>query len=57
MQAAKTSLLIINSGSSSIKFSFYTITDLTKQILYGELENNGAKNARLHFNDTIANQK
>jgi acetate kinase len=57
MEAAKTSVLIINSGSSSIKFSFYKITDLTEQLLYGELENNGAKNEILHFNDTITDQK
>lgn len=57
MEAAKTSILIINSGSSSIKFSFYKIADLTKQLLYGEIENNGAKNATLHFTNTITNQK
>jgi acetate kinase len=57
MEAAKTSILIINSGSSSIKFSFYKIADLTKKLLHGELENKGEKNAILHFTNTITDQK
>ena len=57
MEAAKTSVLIINGGSSSIKFSFYKIKDLTKQLLHGELENTGAKNAKLHFSNIITNKK
>ncbi|HSZ84694.1 MAG TPA: acetate/propionate family kinase [Puia sp.] len=57
MEAANTSILIINSGSSSIKFSLYKITDLTKHLLHGELETNGTKNATLHFTNIISNQK
>jgi acetate kinase len=57
MEAANTSLLIINSGSSSIKFSFYTIADLTKQPLAGELQNFGTKSAALHFTVAASNEQ
>jgi acetate kinase len=57
MEANKTSVLIINSGSSSIKFSWYAIQDLTKALLLGELEINGTKTAMLHFTRPVTNQK
>jgi acetate kinase len=56
METAKTSILIINSGSSSIKFSLYKINDLTKQLLHGELENTGVKTVKFHFTNKITNQ-
>jgi acetate kinase len=57
MQAPHESILVINSGSSSIKFSFYPIADLKHRLLYGTLEKNGAGSAKLHVTNTITNQQ
>ncbi len=51
------SILTINGGSSSIKFSLYKIENPLKQMFYGQLENIGSANAKLSFNNSITEQK
>ncbi len=57
MKGSETCLLTINSGSSSIKFSFYRIEEPLFQLFYGKIENIGKKEARFNFYDTITNKK
>ena len=57
MKSNKNILLTINGGSSSIKFALYETEVFLKQLLYGEIENIGTKNAVLNFIDTINNKK
>jgi len=53
----KNSILTINSGASSIKFSLYeTGTSLT-QLFYGELESTDSRETNLHFTQTTTQQK
>jgi acetate kinase len=57
MQAPHESILVINSGSSSIKFSFFPVADLKKPLLYGELEKSGLQPATLHVTNTTTNER
>lgn len=57
MKSIKNNLLTINGGSSSIKFALYETEGSLKQLLYGEIENIGTKNAVLNFGDAINNKK
>jgi acetate kinase len=50
-------ILSINGGSSSIKFSLYKIKEPLEQLFNGEIENIGTKKAKLHFNNTVDQQK
>ena len=51
------SLLTINGGSSSIKFSLYKIKEPLEQLFSGEIENIGTKKATLNFNSATNQQK
>ena len=51
------SILTINGGSSSIKFSLYKIEEPLKQIFNGQIENIGSAKAKLSFNNSIDQQK
>src|SRR5665213_4189522 len=51
------SILTINGGSSSIKFSLYKIEEPLKQIFDGQIENIGSAKAKLSFNNSINQQK
>jgi len=57
MKSIKTRVLIINGGSSSIKFALYEIVQPLAILLYGEIENIGTKNTTFNFNNTITHQK
>jgi acetate kinase len=53
----KDSILTINGGASTIKFSLYeTGTSLT-QLFYGEIESIGSKESKLYFTKTASQQK
>jgi len=43
------SILTINGGSSSIKFSLYKIEDPLKQMFVGQIENIGTPKAKLSY--------
>jgi len=51
------SILTINGGSSSIKFSLYKIEDPLQQMFVGQIENIGTKEAKLSFNNSDPKQK
>lgn len=53
----KKCLLTINGGSSSIKFALYEVNKSLDMLLSGQIENIGAKNAKLHFKNTVNSQK
>jgi acetate kinase len=57
MQAPHESILVINSGSSSIKFSFFPVADLKKRLLYGELEKGGLRPATLHVTNASTGEQ
>ena len=57
MEANKSCILIINGGSSSIKFALYNIEEELILLLYGQIENIGTKNTKLSFNKTAINHK
>ena len=57
MESIKSSVLTINGGSSSIKFSLYQIEESLTQLFSGEIESIGTKNAKLNFNNTNTDQK
>jgi acetate kinase len=50
------SILTLNGGSSSIKFSLYKIEKLLIQIFNGQIENIGTKKAKLCLNNLIDQQ-
>ena len=50
------SILTINGGSSSIKFSLYKIEDPLRQMFVGQIENIGTKKAKLSFNNSVTAQ-
>ncbi|MGD1087943.1 MAG: acetate/propionate family kinase [Verrucomicrobiota bacterium] len=50
------SVLIINGGSSSIKFALYEVTKPLKCRLYGKIDRIGLSRTNLTFNDPSANQ-
>jgi acetate kinase len=51
------SILTINGGSSSIKFSLYKIEESLKKIFDGQIENIGSAKAILSFNNSVTEQK
>ena len=51
------SILTINGGSSSIKFSLYKTEKPLKQVFDGQIENIGTAKAKLSFNNFITEQK
>jgi acetate kinase len=53
----KESILTINGGSSSIKFSLYKIKEPLEQLFYGEIENIGSAKAKLSSNNCVTQQK
>jgi acetate kinase len=53
----KNCVLTINGGSSSIKFSLYTIEESLSQLLHGEIESIGTSNTKLSFTNTGTHQK
>lgn len=53
----KSSVLSINSGSSSIKFALYDVSESLTLLLYGGLERIGTKEAKLNVNEVKTNQK
>src|SRR5579862_3402327 len=57
MRSNENHILVINGGSSSIKFALYHAGDSLFQFLGGEVENIGSNNARLNVIDSITNKK
>jgi acetate kinase len=57
VESGRKCVLIINGGSSSIKFSLYEMNELLTQLFYGQFENIGSANTRLHFNNSITHEK
>src|SRR6185437_5053691 len=51
------SILTINGGSSSIKFSLYQIEDPLQQMFVGQIENIGKKEGKLSFNNSDREHK
>jgi len=51
------SILTINGGSSSIKFSLYKIEDPLQQIFAGQIENIGTPKAKLSSNSSVSEEK
>ena len=49
MKPGKNHVLIINGGSSSIKFALYENCELLNLLLSGQIENIGAKNILFYF--------
>ncbi len=52
----KYSILTVNGGSSSIKFSAFEIEDTPTQIFHGQIENIGTQNARLTHTNSITRE-
>ena len=50
-------LLTINSGSSSLKFAVYRLTERLVQVLTGKIERIGSPGARLMVNDVLARKR
>jgi acetate kinase len=57
MKTDKQSVLAVNGGSSSIKFSLYRIAEPLKLVFFGELENIGTKNTILHYTHMDLDEK
>lgn len=57
MPLTSASILAINSGSSSIKFSLYRFDSPLEWILSGKVERIGSAGTRLSFSDGLHNQK
>jgi len=57
VESVKNSVLAINGGSSSIKFSIYKIEETAVQLFSGEIENIGLGNTKFHASNGITNQK
>ena len=57
MKSVKNSILTINGGSSSIKFSLYEAGKPLLQLFNGTIENIGTKEAKLHFTDAVTKDK
>jgi len=53
----KICILIINGGSSSIKFALYEMEQSPVQLFSGEIENMGIKNTRLIITNCISHEK
>ena len=57
MKSVKNSILTINGGSSSIKFSLYEKGRSPELLFYGEIENSNKQGAKLHFTDAAAQRQ
>src|ERR1700733_344819 len=57
MNATKSCVLIINGGSSSIKFALYEDDASLTQLSSGEIESIGSKNIKFHFSDSATHQR
>ncbi len=51
------SILTINGGSSSIKFSLFKFEEPFERLFYGEIESIGTQKAKLNFTDSVAKQQ
>jgi acetate kinase len=47
------SILVMNSGSSSIRFAVYQVSESLQKILHGKIDRIGLKNTTLQFDDVI----
>lgn len=56
MKFQKNNLLIINGGSSSIKFTMYELEEVLTQILSGSIENINSQNTTFSFKNTITQE-
>ena len=50
------SVLTINSGSSSLRFALFNVSESLPQILIGKFDRIGLPDAKLTFTDVLANQ-
>jgi len=50
------SILAINSGSSSLRFTLFKVSESLRQILIGKFDRIGLPDARLSFTDVLANK-
>src|SRR6267378_139551 len=50
------SVLTINSGSSSLRFALFKVSESLRQILIGKFDRIGLPDARLSFTDVLANK-
>ena len=57
VKTVHTSVLTVNSGSSSIKFALYQVGKPLKRILYGKIDRIGLSGTHLKCNDPIKNQQ
>jgi acetate kinase len=57
MKTATNSILAINGGSSSIKFSFYEKEGSLQQLFFGEMENIGLDNTRMSCINRVTGEK
>jgi len=57
MKPEKSSILVINVGSSSIKFALFEAGGTQKELLSGELENIGVAGTRFRFDNLETSQK
>jgi acetate kinase len=57
METMKNSILTINSGTSTIKFSLYETGIPLTQLLYGEINSIGTKETKFHCTDSFTQQK
>jgi acetate kinase len=57
MKSIGNSVLIVNGGSSSIKFALYGVEETLKQLFSGEIENIGNKNTKFSIANNITRGK
>ncbi|MBD2756537.1 acetate/propionate family kinase [Spirosoma validum] len=57
MRASNEHILILNGGSSSIKFAVYTPGDTMERGLHGKIDRIGLANTTLTFTDSVTNQQ
>src|ERR1035438_459869 len=57
MKSIENCVLIINGGSSSIKFALYQVENSLTRLVYGEVENMGLNNTKLNYSYDESTQK
>jgi acetate kinase len=57
VKPAHTSVLIINGGSSSIKFALYQVGEPLKRKLYGKIDRIGLSGTNMTYSDPLGNQQ
>lgn len=57
LQTMKNSILTINSGGSTIKFSLYETAMPLAQLFYGEINSIGTKETKFYWTDSVTHQK